>query len=330
MGGGKDLSPAEKVEIDTCFSLGLNQSEIAQRLGRSRHAIQNQLNKPENYERAKRGAKRKLSERDIRHIGRQASNKMTSSARIKDDLELDVSTRTVRRALAMNPDLSYDKKRKGPTSTVQSKRARLDWGNDHCNMVDAWKLVIFSDEKKFNLDGPDGLQMYWHDHRKGKLRFAKRHSGGGGVMFWGGIGAHGLTPLVLIEERMDSDMYQRVIRDYLLPNTHDICGDHFTFQQDGAPCHRSNSTRAFMQRRNVTLLDWPAYSPDMNIIENLWGYLTQVVYKDGKQYRSKRLLEDACRDAWDEIDQDYIDSLFNSLPNRIRELIDANGGPTSY
>jgi len=59
---------------------------------------------------------------------------------------------------------------------------------------DSWQACIFTDEKKFNLDGPDGNQYYWHDKRKPKLRFTKRQQGGGGIMFWGGMGWNGLTP----------------------------------------------------------------------------------------------------------------------------------------
>ena len=38
--------------------------------------------------------------------------------------------------------------------------------------------------KKYNLDGPGGIEFYWHDTRKEKRVFSRRQAGGGGVMVW--------------------------------------------------------------------------------------------------------------------------------------------------
>ena len=42
--------------------------------------------------------------------------------------------------------------------------------------------VIFSDEKKFNLDGSDGLASYWRDLGKEPCYFLRRGFAGGSGM----------------------------------------------------------------------------------------------------------------------------------------------------
>ena len=58
------------------------------------------------------------------------------------------------------------------------------------------------------------------------------------------------------------------------------------FQQDNAPIHVSKATRAFFQESNMQVMDWPAYSPDLNPIENVWGLLSRSIYGSGRQYDS--------------------------------------------
>ena len=47
-----------------------------------------------------------------------------------------------------------------------------------------WMTIIFRDEKKFSLDGPNEIQCYWHDIRKEEQVFSKRPFGGGSVKIW--------------------------------------------------------------------------------------------------------------------------------------------------
>lgn len=60
----------------------------------------------------------------------------------------------------------------------------LTWGKE-------WENVIWSDEKRFNLDGPDRQEYYWHDLRKEEKFLVSHQQGGGSIMVWAGFGSRG-------------------------------------------------------------------------------------------------------------------------------------------
>uniref|UniRef100_A0A915DS67 Transposable element Tc3 transposase n=1 Tax=Ditylenchus dipsaci TaxID=166011 RepID=A0A915DS67_9BILA len=66
-----------------------------------------------------------------------------------------------------------------PNLTDQHRRDRLEFAHLHMSWTHEWESVIFSDEKKFNLDGPDGFSYYLRDLRKEQRFFSKRNFGGG-------------------------------------------------------------------------------------------------------------------------------------------------------
>ncbi len=58
----------------------------------------------------------------------------------------------------------------------------------------------------------------------------------------------------------------------MLPAADQLYGDaDFIFQQDLAPAHTAKGTKSWFNDHGVTVLDWPAKSPDLNTIKNLWG-----------------------------------------------------------
>ncbi|GFT25318.1 transposable element Tcb1 transposase [Trichonephila clavipes] len=50
-------------------------------------------------------------------------------------------------------------------------------------------------------------------------------------------------------------------------------GAEFLFMDDNARPHRANIVDECLQSEDITRLDWPAYSPDMNPIEHVWDML---------------------------------------------------------
>lgn len=58
--------------------------------------------------------------------------------------------------------------------------------------------------------------------------------------------------------------------------------------------------------------------------------MTKKVYESGRQYEDIQALTDAINTAWSQISLDYIKALYDSIPNRIYEVISNNGGHTHY
>lgn len=183
----------------------------------------------------------------------------------------------------------------------------------------------FSDEKKWNLDGSDGYHYYWHDLRKDPQLFKKRVQGGRSIMTWGAFCANGQTELKIICGRLNSKRYQELVESTLIPFGPVFAGDNWQFQQDNAPVHVSKSTKAWFDSKNVRVIKWPALSPDLNPIENIWGVMARMVYSNGRQYDSIETLTIAVRDAWEEVTSEYRHSLVDGMGRRCVEVLKRNG-----
>jgi hypothetical protein len=81
---------------------------------------------------------------------------------------------------------------------------------------------------------------------------------------------------------------------------------------------------------NVRVLPWPALSPDLNPIENLWGVMTQRVFGHGKQYFSGFELKEAVLEAWDAVTLDECLKLVGSMPKRCKMVVEGKGKPVDY
>ncbi len=91
------------------------------------------------------------------------------------------------------------------------------------------------------------------------------------VMIWGAVTSAGVGPLCFIKSKVNAAVYQEILEHFMLPSADKLYGDaDFLFQQDLAPAHTVKGTKSWFNDHDVTMLDWPANSPDLNPIWNLW------------------------------------------------------------
>lgn len=331
MGRGKTLSLEERGRIQAYRQERYSNREIARKIGRSTWVINNYLKDVENYGNNRRGrTATATTERERRAILRVASNSCATARQIRGRVGSDASVRTIQRVIKKCPHLKRRRLVKKPLLLEHHREARFEFSRNHRNWADEWKTVIFSDEKKFNLDGPDGFQYYYRDLRLEERVLARRHSRAGSVMIWGAISSRGQVGLQVLEGKQTSqkylDLFQRQVNNIaaLFPD------QQWTFQHDNAPIHTGRVVRTWLTDNNIDVLEWPALSPDLNIIENLWGWMTKQVYGGGRQFNTREEVIAAIRNCWEAIPMTLLDSLFNSLPHRMLAVIEKRGGHTHY
>lgn len=341
----------DRIRIKTALELGHSWSEIQAKLGYTRHQIQlARRSRLTPQYRAKCGRKPKISTPKRRQLEQWL---LTSPSHrriafhhipaIAPHLDLQYGEHTILTAFKL---VGYGRrvaKRKGFSDDPGVMAERLEFASEAIKWSkERLYRQIFSDEvwahrgahtQSYVTVKEDGSDRYSSDsiqHKYSKLPAWMFH----GTIVFGGKG-----PAVFWEKEwgsMDSYNYDTVIlnnvESFLAVNPN----HSFVWMQDNASCHHSIETQENLRIRRIPYIQWPRYSPDLNLIEHVWTWMKNwiqkhyyAVYYDA----SKVSLEDLrriIREAWDAVLNDFIDSLYESWWRRCQAVIDAKGGPTKY
>ena len=101
------------------------------------------------------------------------------------------------------------------------------------------------------------------------------------------------------------------------------------FQHNARP-HTTRATVDLLAIQNVTVLTWPPKSPDLSPIEHLWDDLNRRVRSRQPELQTLQELQQDLEQEWGKIPQDRIRRLIESMPRRVRGVLQANGGYNRY
>ncbi len=202
------------------------------------------------------------------------------------------------------------------------RQRRLEWCLAHQNQN--WDRVVFSDET--------AIQLFRNTVRRWSLRpedevhpIPKNRTK---LMVWGAFSSKDTVGYYSFKEIMDSTFYINILKNHLLAGAKEQFGRRWTFQQDNDPKHKSKITMNWIKDNVPILLEWPANSPDLNPIENLWAILKKRVEK--RHPRNISELSSQMQEEWERIDLTHLQNLAATMKFRITECIEKKGYRINY
>lgn len=270
-------------------------------------------NKPKKTKGIVKKVVKKASKRDkiytLRQIGRHAG----------------VSHEQARKILRER-QFRYSRYKKRVVINDKTRHQRLEFAQNMLNNESDFGYIIYSDECSFWLNNCRSDKVWTQD---------KMEEEGGGIHgpkihVWGAISSRGAVSLKIFENNLNGRAYREIIKSRV-QEMHRLFPEGFIFQQDGSSIHRADDVKAYLNRvMPQTLMHpvWPRNSPDLNPIENIWGWLKNQVNRE--MPKTVNTLKSCIRKHWRTLNEDFLAPYFESTPDRMRMVIENEGGVIDY
>lgn len=258
-------------------------------------------------------------------------NRNLSCNELKRDLNLQADRKTINNVLVKNGYKSYVAPQKLPLTSANITKRRI-FAQEHLRWTveDDWSRIVYSDECKFPLIVSNGrLRVRRRADEMLEEDMIQHHDDfSDEILVWGTMSYDGLGKVVRVEGTIKGKDYLRVIRYRIGRRYSGLYTGENIYMHDNARPHVANIVKDWFEQKDIEVLDWPAQSPDLNIIEDIWNMLKYRMR--GEDFEDLDEVWKRVEREWNAITVEEVRSIYDSLPRRMRAVRDAQGAYTKY